>query len=56
MLHKTFMLFFFSSFSLACGRTSTSWRLLTSSGCGHAGSVECVKNHEGCPGAKLSAN
>ena len=41
------------SSSSAYGRTSTSWRLLTSSGCGHAGSAECVKNHEGCQGAEL---
>jgi len=29
---------------------------MTTSGCGLAGSAECVKNHEGCPGAELSAN
>ena len=44
----------FSSSSSAYGQTSTSWRLLTSSGCGHAGSAKCVKkNHERCPSAKL---
>jgi len=31
------------SSSSTYGRTSPSWRLLTSSGCGHAGSAECIK-------------
>jgi len=32
------------SSSSAYGQTSTSWRLLIGSGCGHAGSAECIRH------------